>query len=328
MDIMMKRIIVVLCVCLIMISFSGNHVAMDGQDISYQGNPREHVSRCFIYGHGVRYGCGVLRRFIQSDRFGVWGPGGLNSYTQTNDNSPNFEDLTGYVVEKKEQSPRSLQDLSLNTILKYTFSRFIKQDSQSNIFQMLGMEGGQEYLFREAVKQINGYEYSKNTSIESGKIYKRSSQSSSDVEEIDPKDFEYGSEIMFIMDGKPESFRNSNTPDIEELNRFYEVYKSNRNLSHEFDKFNIARIWISGDVAKKYISKLKDRKQQLLENIISIQKGFIYCLLYVLGCGYIDDIFSQDIEEMAGIDRKLSRIEAEFKPNVVTEPEELSITRL
>ena len=90
---------------LMLIGFRGDGIVQPNPpNLGYQATPKERISSCLVYGHGVRLNCPKLRRFVEADSLSPFGPGGLSPYAYVSDNVINRSDKTGYIDTLKQLS--------------------------------------------------------------------------------------------------------------------------------------------------------------------------------------------------------------------------------
>ena len=90
---------------LMLIGFRGDGIVQPNPpNLGYQAAPKERISSCLVYGHGVRLNCPKLRRFVEADSLSPFGPGGLSHYAYVSDNVINRSDKTGYMEQASKDN--------------------------------------------------------------------------------------------------------------------------------------------------------------------------------------------------------------------------------
>ena len=108
-------------------------VTLNYGELGFHGHSTEKLSNCLMVGHSTRIQCSAIRRFLQSDKLGIWGPGELNSLAQTDNNPIVLLDKNGYMPTKEVETTH--ESRSLNEIqqrIDATFAQMKKIQERAN----------------------------------------------------------------------------------------------------------------------------------------------------------------------------------------------------
>ena len=102
----MKQLIYTLVpVTMLMMLFIVDGSSIQSSSIGYQGNRRERVSSCLVYGKGTRCLSPKLRQFLSIDNhYAPFGKGGIDGFGALGRNSINFFDFGGHVKKNEDDT--------------------------------------------------------------------------------------------------------------------------------------------------------------------------------------------------------------------------------